>query len=68
MNETLVQRLRREIPRRGDIGLQQTAAARIERLTALLDAARICLKNRDRSEREASVYDAIRIALADEER
>jgi hypothetical protein len=33
------------------------------RLRKLLDAARICLKNRDRSEHEADVYTAICEAL-----
>jgi hypothetical protein len=33
--------------------------AEVERLRALLDAARICFKNRDQSEREAAVYAAI---------
>lgn len=32
MSEDIVHRLRREIPTRGDIGLQQLAAAEIERL------------------------------------
>jgi hypothetical protein len=36
MSETLVQRLRREVPQRGDIGLQQAAATRIEQLERLL--------------------------------
>jgi len=41
------------------IGMVGRAVDEIERLRALLDAARICLKNRDQSEYEAKVYAAI---------
>jgi hypothetical protein len=38
--------------------------AEIEQLRALLDAVRICFKNRDQSEREAALYTEIRRALS----
>jgi hypothetical protein len=34
----------------------EEALEKIKQLQALLDAARICFKNRDQSEREAAVY------------
>lgn len=48
--------------------LLDEANAKVDRLEALLDAARICFKNRDQSEREAAVYNAIRVALGQEDK